>query len=135
MGFSANFGANGSIKSGELLASGDIALTNFSMAMEYWRWKLRNKIERLLPSDARYAGVIIALVMGDQNAIDQDDWRIFNATGVGPLISISGLHVTMLAGLGAGLAALLWGHYFLPLRMPIAKVAAFSGFITAFIYA
>jgi len=42
----------------------------------------------LLPSDARYAGVIIALVMGDQNAIDQDDWRIFNATGVGHLISI-----------------------------------------------
>jgi len=133
--FQQNFGANGSVKSGELLASGDIALTNFSMAMEYWRWKLRNKIERLLPSDARYAGVIIALVMGDQNAIDQDDWRIFNATGVGHLISISGLHVTMLAGLGAGLAALLWGHYSLPLRMPIAKVAAFSGFITAFIYA
>ena len=96
MGFSANFGANGSIKSGELLASGEIALTNFSIAMEYWRWKLRNKIERLLPSDARYAGVIIALVMGDQNAIDQNDWQIFNATGVGHLISITKLIGTYL---------------------------------------
>jgi competence protein ComEC len=32
-------------------------------------------------------------VIGDQNAIAQSDWRVFNATGVGHLISISGLHV------------------------------------------
>jgi hypothetical protein len=36
--------------------------------------------------------------MGDQNAIDQEDWRVFNATGIGHLISIknpldSDLHV------------------------------------------
>jgi len=30
-------------------------------------------------------------VMGDQNAIDQEDWRIFNATGIGHLISIAKL--------------------------------------------
>ena len=64
--FQQDFGASGSVKSGDLLVSSDIGLSNFSLAMEYWRWKLRNKIERLLPSDARYAGVIIALVMGSK---------------------------------------------------------------------
>jgi predicted membrane metal-binding protein len=29
--------------------------------------------------------------MGDQNAIEQDDWRVFNATGIGHLISITRL--------------------------------------------
>jgi competence protein ComEC len=33
-------------------------------------------------------GVLIALVMGEQNAIPQDDWRVFNATGIGHLIRI-----------------------------------------------
>jgi len=42
----------------------------------------------LLPDGARYSGVIAALVMGDQNAIEQEDWRVFNATGIGHLISI-----------------------------------------------
>jgi competence protein ComEC len=26
--------------------------------------------------------------MGDQNSINQDDWQVFNATGIGHLISI-----------------------------------------------
>ena len=133
--FHQNFGASGSVRSGELLLEKDIGLTDFELAMEYQRWKLRKKIQRLLPQDAAYAGVIVALVMGDQNAIDQEDWRVFNATGIGHLISISGLHVTMLAGLGAGIATRLWRRKSLPLIFPVSKVAAVSGFLTAFIYA
>ena len=64
-----------------------------------------------------------------------EDWRVFNATGIGHLISISGLHVTMLAGLGAGIATRLWRRKSLPLIFPVSKVAAVSGFLTAFIYA
>ena len=133
--FHQNFGASGSVRSGELLIEKDIGFTELALEMEYQRWKLRNKIQRLLPIDARYGGVISALVMGDQNAIDQDDWRVFNITGIGHLISISGLHVTMLAGLGAGIAAFLWSRNRLPLLIPVSKVAAAIGFLTAFIYA
>ena len=133
--FHQNFGASGSVRSGELLLEKDISLTDFQLAMEYQRWRLRKKIQRLLPEDAAYTGVIVALVMGDQNAIDQEDWRVFNATGIGHLISISGLHVTMLAGLGAGIATRLWRRKSLPLIFPVGKVAAISGFLTAFIYA
>ena len=133
--FHQDFGASGSVRSGDLLLEKDIGLTEFSLAMEYQRWKLREKIRNLLPKDARYGGVIAALVMGDQNAIDQEDWRVFNATGIGHLISISGLHVTMLAGFGAMLAAFVWRRNSLPLIIPVGKVAAAVGFLTAFVYA
>ncbi|UUZ71257.1 ComEC/Rec2 family competence protein [Polaromonas sp. P1(28)-8] len=39
------------------------------------------------------AGVVAALVVGDQNAIERADWDVFRATGVAHLMSISGLHV------------------------------------------
>ncbi|QWE16006.1 DNA internalization-related competence protein ComEC/Rec2 [Polynucleobacter sp. AP-Nino-20-G2] len=133
--FHQNFGASGSVRSGELILERDIAWHEFSLAMEYQRWKLRKKIQRSLPADARYGGVVAALVMGDQNAIAQDDWRVFNATGIGHLISISGLHVTMLAGFGAMLATFFWRRQSLPLLIPAAKVSAAMGLLTAFIYA
>ena len=132
--FHQGFGAYGSIRSGELLADSSW-LTDFKTAIEYQRWRIRTKIRNILGKDAQYAGVLIALVIGDQNAIAQEDWRVFNATGVGHLISISGLHVTMLSGLGAILGAWLWRRRQLPLRVPVQKIAACTGFLTAFLYA
>ncbi|QKM65116.1 DNA internalization-related competence protein ComEC/Rec2 [Polynucleobacter tropicus] len=133
--FHQNFGASGSVKSGELLRANDIGIFEFALQMELARYKLRRKIKTALSPDARYAGVIIALVIGDQNAIHQDDWGVFNATGIGHLISISGLHVTMLAGAGAALAAFCWRRRSLPLLLPVGRVEALSGFLTAFVYA
>ena len=133
--FHQNFGASGSVRSGQLLMDQDIGITEFELRMELTRWGLRKKIQSLLPEDARYAGVIVALVMGDQNSINQEDWQVFNATGIGHLISISGLHVTMLAGVGASIASLIWRRRSLPLHIPVGKVAACAGFLTAFIYA
>lgn len=102
------------------------------------RAALREKILSALPEHP-YAGVIVALVIGDQRAVSQTDWEIFNRTGVGHLISISGLHITMIAGLFALLTHWLWRHSFfmraqLPLLCPAHKVAALAGLFTAFIY-
>nr|WP_314858294.1 DNA internalization-related competence protein ComEC/Rec2 [uncultured Undibacterium sp.] len=102
------------------------------------RYHLREKIMSTL-SDATYAGVIAALVIGDQRNISQSDWQIFNRTGIGHLISISGLHITMIAGIFASLMYYLWRHSFftqaqLPLRLPAPKVAAIAGVVAAFIY-
>jgi competence protein ComEC len=57
--------------------------------------------DRILTSlgDAPYAGVIAALVIGDQLGIPHEQWRAFTRTGVNHLLSISGLHVTMIAAL------------------------------------
>ena len=131
--FHQGYGAYGSIRSGEKLDQ--LAPWSFAQWIESHRWNLRDKIKRLLHDNRPYAGVLVALVMGDQNAIDQADWRVFNATGIGHLISISGLHVTMLAGLGALIASRVWRRGSLPLVMPVPRVTAAAGFITAFFYA
>jgi len=99
---------------------------------------LRERIELALP-DARFAGVIVALVIGDQRGIETADWEVFNRTGIGHLISISGLHITMIAALFSGLVHFLWRHSFftnaqLPLRLPARKAAAFAGLLAALVY-
>lgn len=109
----------------------DPFVPSFPAFVERSRATLRAKIRTALPGK-EYAGVIVALVVGDQRAIDQSDWKVFNRTGIGHLVSISGLHITMVAGLFAYLASCLWRRSFftraqLPLLIPAQKVAAFAG--------
>jgi competence protein ComEC len=52
--------------------------------------------------------LIAALVVGDQQAIEQSDWDVFRATGVAHLMSISGMHVTMFAWFAGMLVGALW---------------------------
>lgn len=106
--------------------------------VEYCRAGLRNRILSALP-DKEYAGVLVALVVGDQRAVSQSDWKIFNRTGIGHLISISGLHITMIAGLFASMVFALWRRSFftraqLPLLLPAQKAAALAGAGVALLY-
>ena len=107
---------------------------HFIVMVERIRSWIRARVHQSLGEGAIYRGVMSALVMGDQHSISEEDWKIFNATGIGHLISISGLHVTMLAGLGAWLANQLWRNGRLPILIPAQKIAALVGFLTAFIY-
>lgn len=98
------------------------------------REAIRAHLRAALP-DHRYAGVIVALAVGDQRAIEPEDWQTFVRTGVGHLMSISGLHVTMIAGLGAWLAGFLWRRSErLLLAWPARKAAAAGGLAVAFGY-
>ncbi|GIZ53555.1 DNA internalization-related competence protein ComEC/Rec2 [Noviherbaspirillum aridicola] len=106
--------------------------------VERSRGWLRERIEQAL-AGRPYAGVIVALVIGEQRAISQSDWEIFNRSGIGHLISISGLHITMIAGLAAAAFGALWRRSFftdaqLPLRLPAQKAAAAAGLMTALLY-
>lgn len=60
------------------------------------------------PAQDRRAGVVAALVTGDQRMIDRADWDVFRATGVAHLVSISGLHITLFAWLAAAGVGALW---------------------------
>ena len=91
-------------------------------------------------ADRKLAGVIAALVAGDQSAINRADWDIFRATGVAHLMSISGLHVTMFAWLAAALIGWLWRRSdvfgrSLCLRVPAASAALVGGVLLATAYA
>ena len=85
--------------------------------------------------DYPYAGILIALAIGDQNAIDAGQWQLFARTGVSHLMSISGLHVTMVASLFAALVHWLWRRSSaLMLALPARKASALAGFLAAFAY-
>lgn len=102
--------------------------------IEALRTALRKRLQEALP-DARYAGVIVALAIGDQGSIGSDDWRIFAATGTTHLMSISGLHVTMLAALFGGVGGALWRRSGrLMLRVPAQRAAISVGWLAAFAY-
>jgi len=103
-------------------------------AIERVRERVRDKFRNDLPG-YRYAGVLIALAIGDQRAIGPDDWRTFTRTGVNHLMSISGLHVTMVSGVVALAVFWLWRRSrTLTLRLPARKAAAVAGFVGALIY-
>jgi len=81
------------------------------------------------------AGILAALAVGDQRAISNEEWRLFNRTGVTHLMSISGLHVTLVSGLVAWLVALGWRRVpALALRLPARKAAAIAAIIAALAY-
>ncbi len=106
----------------------------FDYVVERARALLRERIQQSL-GDAPYAGVITALVIGDQRSIGQSDWQVYNRTGIGHLVSISGLHITMIAGLAATLVFALWRRSpRLMVRLPAHKAAALAGAITALLY-
>jgi competence protein ComEC len=130
--------ATGYVRAGDGNARLDAFVPGFGTLVERSRGVLRERILRALEG-RRYAGVIVALVIGDQRGIDQSDWQVFNRTGIGHLISISGLHITMIAGLAALAASGLWRRSFftgaqLPLRLPAQKVAALAGALAALLY-
>lgn len=75
--------------------------------VELARQQVRDRIFEQV-ADRKNAGLLAALVVGDQNAIDRADWDVFRATGVSHLMSISGLHVTMFAWAAAWLVGWLW---------------------------
>ena len=72
------------------------------------RQTVSERIGARVASDPRSAGVLAALVVGEQSAIDRADWDLFRTTGVAHLMSISGLHVTLFAWLATALVAWAW---------------------------
>ncbi|HYR36902.1 MAG TPA: DNA internalization-related competence protein ComEC/Rec2 [Burkholderiales bacterium] len=81
------------------------------------------------------AGILAALAVGDQRAISREEWQLFNRTGVTHLMSISGLHVTLLSGLAAWLVASGWRRVPpLALRLPARKAAAVAAIVAALGY-
>jgi competence protein ComEC len=103
--------------------------------VERTRELFRDRIRAALP-DAPYAGVLAALAIGDQAEIPPQQWQVYTRTGVNHLMSISGLHVTMISGLAFALVSMLWRlSERLTLFLPARKAAVIAGFVAALTYA
>ena len=132
--FEQGIGANGSVRSragDEAQKLHDTSGHFIDRARQDWRDAIRAHI-----SDPAVAGVLAALAIGDQAAIEREDWDLFRITGVAHLMSISGLHVTMLAWLAALVVGRLWRlSPRLLLACPAPAAARLSGLVAAAGYA
>ncbi|WP_066710722.1 DNA internalization-related competence protein ComEC/Rec2 [Curvibacter delicatus] len=135
--------ATGYVRAGPRDAAPQRLATTWWHPMERARQVVRDAIfERLLASGGderervRLAGVVAALVVGDQQAIDRADWDVFRATGVAHLMSISGLHVTLFAWLAAMAIGWLWRRSpRLCLALPAPTAGLLGGLLLAIAYA
>jgi competence protein ComEC len=131
--------ATGYIRAGPRDAPPKKLSTAWSHPIERARQAVREAIfERV--DNRQLAGVLAALVVGDQNAIERADWDVFRATGVAHLMSISGLHITMFAWVASRLLAWLWRRSVrlspaLCLYWPASSAGALGGLLLAALYA
>jgi competence protein ComEC len=126
-------GATGYVRSrGEqrLLGRRDSALDR----VEQVREAVRERFHAVLGATPA-AGILSALAVGDQRAIAAEEWRLFSRTGVTHLMSISGLHVTLVSGLVGWLVSAIWRRVpWLALRLPARKAGAAGAIVGAFGY-
>jgi competence protein ComEC len=105
--------------------------------IERLRDRVRTSFFTLLPPDRHpWAGILVALAVGDQKAVNGELWSVFNRTGTTHLMSISGLHVTMVAALFGFAAGWAWRRVpALALRLPAQRAAVLAGLLAALAYA
>ena len=103
--------------------------------LERLRETVRDRFLETLPG-GEYAGILVALTVGDQRSIQGDYWRLFSRTGTTHLMSISGLHVTMVAALLAWGVGFIWRRSpRLMLILPAQRAAVLAGWLTGMAYA
>jgi len=102
--------------------------------VQHMRESIRTRISTTLEGKP-YAGVIVALAVGEQRAIPSDQWLVFNRSGITHLVSISGLHVTIFSALIGGLLFFLFRRLpRLTTRCPAMKLAVAAGFCASAFY-
>lgn len=127
-----NIRATGSVKGKPTML--DAFVWQPQYVVERIRQLVKLRIANVL-ADKPYNGVIQALVMGDDSQISVQDWQLFLRTGITHLMSISGLHITMLSGLMFMLVSFVWRripHF--ANQIPTRKAATFAAVITALAY-
>jgi competence protein ComEC len=136
-----NLQATGYVRNGAKEAPPQWLGRTWTHPVELMRQRVRSAIDRQV-ADRAVAGIIAALLVGDQASIERADWDVFRATGVAHLMAISGLHITGLAWLAAwGIAGLwrrsdVWSpHSPWSLRVPAPLAASGCALAVAFAYA
>lgn len=107
-------------------------------AARAWLDRTRDAVRGHLRSvllDQPYAGVVVALAVGDQDAIPGAHWTLFRQTGTSHLFSVSGLHITLFSALVFLCVRFFWRQFpRLNLRIPSRTAGTLLGFLAAAAY-
>ncbi|MFV3128777.1 ComEC/Rec2 family competence protein [Niveispirillum sp. KHB5.9] len=104
------------------------------LSLEHWRQVIAERAAARLP-DPAVASMVAALLNGQPGAIPEEDMVAMRQSGLQHLLSISGLHIALVAGLvffllRGGMA--LWPAF--ALRHPIKKYAAVAALAVSVFY-
>ncbi|MCO6503879.1 MAG: DNA internalization-related competence protein ComEC/Rec2 [Snodgrassella sp.] len=106
---------------------------NWTGSLSHWRAKLSERWQKQQAVYPQGVALLKALAVGEQSALPAQAWQIFRPLGLNHLVSISGLHVGMLAMLAAWLCGKLL--HLLPVRIEQPWIYKRSvAVITAVIY-
>ncbi len=105
------------------------------IALERLRRDIAARVDAAI-ADPAVAKVTAALLHGEQTDIDPEVMAWFRASGLAHLLSISGLHISLVAGtVFFAVRAALAAVPALALRLPLKKIAAVAGLLAATGYA
>lgn len=94
---------------------------------------IAKRIQDVLPPDA--AAIVVPLVIGDQGLVSQNQYELYRIAGIIHVLSVSGFHLTLLAGLVffliRGIFALM---PFLGCKINTKKLAAFLSLFLVLFY-
>ena len=112
-----------------------LAEADHAYVLQQWRQRVRDALRELL-SHGPFAGIVLALTVGDRSAMDPEHWQRLTATGTNHLMAISGLHIGLVAGLVFLLTRNLWRRLpLLPLYIPAPQAAALASLLAGVLYA
>jgi competence protein ComEC len=131
--------ATGTVRAGPHDRPAQLLARGWRHPVERARQAVRAAIFARVDDPAR-AGVVAALAVGDQAAVERGDWDLFRATGVSHLLSVSGLHVTMFAWLATAVVAWCWRRlhvrgWVASLWLPAPHAGLLGGVLLAAVYA
>ncbi|MCP8882279.1 ComEC family competence protein [Devosia sp. XJ19-1] len=114
----------------EQIAQGD----SFSLArlVQGLRDAIGKRIDTVLSDDTAAIGK--AMVVGDQSAITDDTREVMAASGLAHIYSISGLHLSIVAGGLFWLLRLALASVPALVGWPVKQIAAVTGIVAAFLY-
>jgi competence protein ComEC len=99
--------------------------------LDRYRQRVADTFHRLLPGNP-YTGILVALAVGDEGGITPWQWDLLNRVGIGHLMSISGSHIGLVAGIVFGLIWFGWSRSpALMLRWPATRAAALGTILGA----
>lgn len=102
--------------------------------IDRWRQSIGQNVSRVL-ADSPFYGIILALANGEQHSILDAHWQTLRETGTIHLMSISGLHVSLVAAMSFWLFSFVWRHTGLTRTLwPSDRIAALGAMILATLY-
>ncbi|MCL6414779.1 DNA internalization-related competence protein ComEC/Rec2 [Aestuariirhabdus sp. Z084] len=102
------------------------------MSLTDLRWQLGQKIPAFVPST--YTATARALLLGDSTEFSHHEWNTLKASGTVHLMVVSGLHITLFAGIGFYLLSLFVRYSGLGERVPCYPLAAIVALVLAIAY-